>query len=214
MTFVNGLEQKHHIFVELASGVPLTYLVDSFHNDLIDDLAGISADEGNPLVDEESLLSKLNFDCLDHLDGSHNVVKPSFLRLLAAALVHQNQCLNVSLELCGHVEASSDELSSLIQELCVLCSTSFRNLYVHHDIRIHLNDPLDQLDVVQIELHAIFLILCDQFLLQESIQIWWVALRGSLQWALSHQKGSWIDAKIIVKNNKGARFLQRPDLLV
>ena len=108
MTFINGLEQKHHIFVELASGVPLAHLVDSFHDDLIDYLAGISADQGNPLVNEESFLSELNFNGLDHLDSSHNIVKPGFLRLLAAALVHQNECLNVPLELCGHVEASSD----------------------------------------------------------------------------------------------------------
>ena len=108
MTFINGLEQKHHIFVELTSGVPLAHLVDSFHNDLIDYLTGISADQGNPLVNEESFLSELNFNGLDHLDSSHNIVKPGFLRLLAAALVHQNECLNVPLELCGHVETSSD----------------------------------------------------------------------------------------------------------
>lgn len=44
MTFIDRLKQKHHILVELASGVPLTYLVDSFYDDLIDYLAGISAD--------------------------------------------------------------------------------------------------------------------------------------------------------------------------
>ena len=44
MTFVNGLKQEHHVLVELASGIPLTYLVDSFNDDLIDDLAGITAD--------------------------------------------------------------------------------------------------------------------------------------------------------------------------
>jgi hypothetical protein len=114
MTFINGLKQEHHVLVELASSVPLTDLVDSFNDDLIYDLASISADEGYPLVDEVSLLSELNFDCLDHLDGSHNIVKSGFLRLLTAALVHQNKCLNVSLELCGHIESSSDQLRSLV----------------------------------------------------------------------------------------------------
>ena len=66
------------------------------------------------MVNEVSFLSELNFDCLDHLDSSHNIMKPGFLRLLAAELVHQNERLHVSLELCGHVEASSDELGSLI----------------------------------------------------------------------------------------------------
>ena len=134
MTFVDGLEQEHHVLVELASGVPLSDLVDSFNDDLIDDLAGISADESYPLVDEESLLSELNFDCLDHLDGSHNIVKSGLLRLLSAALVHQNQCLNVSLELCGHVESSSDKLRSLVQEFRILCSAAFRNPDINHDI--------------------------------------------------------------------------------
>jgi hypothetical protein len=44
MTLIYGLQQKHHIFVELASGVPLTHLVDSFHDDLVHYFAGISAD--------------------------------------------------------------------------------------------------------------------------------------------------------------------------
>ena len=44
MTFIYGLQQKHHIFVELASGVPLAHLVNSFYDDLVDYFAGISAD--------------------------------------------------------------------------------------------------------------------------------------------------------------------------
>lgn len=44
MTFIYGLQQKHHILVELASGVPLTHLVDSFYDDLVDYFASISAD--------------------------------------------------------------------------------------------------------------------------------------------------------------------------
>lgn len=59
-------------------------------------------------------MSELNFDCLDHLNSPHNIMKPSLLRLLAAELVHQDERLDVSLELCGHIEASSDKLSSLI----------------------------------------------------------------------------------------------------
>ena len=86
------------------------------------------------MVNEESFLSELNFNGLDHLDSSHNIVKPGLLRLLTAELVHQNERLDVSFELCGHVEASSDKLSSLIQELCILCSASFWNLHIHHDI--------------------------------------------------------------------------------
>lgn len=86
------------------------------------------------MVNEVSFLSELNFNCLDHLDSSHNIVKPGLLRLLAAELVHQNERLDVSLELCGHVEASGDKLSSLIQELCILCSASLWNFYIHHNI--------------------------------------------------------------------------------
>ena len=86
------------------------------------------------MVNEISFLPELDFDCLDHLDGSHDIVESSFLRLLAAELVHQNECLDVSLELCGHIEASSDELGSLVQELCVLWSTSCWNLDVRHNV--------------------------------------------------------------------------------
>lgn len=134
MTFIYSLEQEHHVFVELASGIPLTHLVDSFYDNLVHYFACISADQGDPLVDQVSFLSELNFNCLDHLNSSHDIVKPGLLRLLTAELVHQNERLDVSLELCGHVEASSDKLGSLIQELCILCSASLRNLYIHHYI--------------------------------------------------------------------------------
>ena len=134
MTFIYGLEQEHHVFVELASGMPLTHLIDSFHDNLVHYFAGVSTDQGYPLVDEVSFLSKLNFNCLDHLNSSHDIVESGLLRLLTAELVHQDERLDISLELCGHVEASSDKLSSFIQEFCVLCSTSLGNLYIHHNI--------------------------------------------------------------------------------
>jgi hypothetical protein len=50
MTFINGGKQIHHIFKELSSLVPLPDVVDSFHDNLINDLTGISIDQNNPLV--------------------------------------------------------------------------------------------------------------------------------------------------------------------
>lgn len=134
MTFIYGLKQKHHVFVKLASGVPLAYLVDSFDDDLVDYFAGVSADQGYPLVDKVPFLSKLNFDCLDHFDSSHNIMESGLLRLLTTELIHQNERLDVPFELSCHIQASSDELGSLIQEFSVLCHILVWNLNVHHDI--------------------------------------------------------------------------------
>ena len=44
VTFIDGLEQEHHVLVELPSGVPLAHLVNAFDNDLVHYLAGVPAD--------------------------------------------------------------------------------------------------------------------------------------------------------------------------
>jgi hypothetical protein len=74
MTLINGAEQVHHVFKELASLVPLANLVDSFNNNLVDDLTCIPIDQHNPLIDEVPLRFKLNINSLKHLNRSHDVV--------------------------------------------------------------------------------------------------------------------------------------------
>jgi hypothetical protein len=74
MTLINSAQQVHHVFKELASLIPLTNLVDSFDNNLVDDFTSIPIDEHNPLIDKVSLRFKLDIDSLEHLDGSHDVL--------------------------------------------------------------------------------------------------------------------------------------------
>ena len=58
MTFINGGEQEHHIFVELTLGVPLANAIDALDNNLINHLTCVSVDEDNPLVPTVSNLWK------------------------------------------------------------------------------------------------------------------------------------------------------------
>jgi len=88
MALVNGSEQKHHIFIELTSVVPLTYLIDTFHDDLVNNFACVPVYKCNPSVYNIFLNSKLNFNCLKHLNASNDIVKSAFLWLFAAHLVH------------------------------------------------------------------------------------------------------------------------------
>ena len=52
MTFVDGGEQVHHVFKELASLVPLPHRVDALDDDLIYDFTRVPIDEHNPLIDD------------------------------------------------------------------------------------------------------------------------------------------------------------------
>lgn len=74
MTFINGAEQVHHVFKKLASLIPLAHTIDSFNNNLVDDLTGVPIDEHNPLIDQVSLRFKFDVNSLEHLNTSHDVV--------------------------------------------------------------------------------------------------------------------------------------------
>lgn len=99
VTLVNSLKQEHHVLEELASVVPLTYCIDSFDDDLVDDLSRVSVNQSDPCVNNVSFHSKLNINSFEHLDTSNNIVQSLLLRLLSAYLVHQDQSLDVSLQL-------------------------------------------------------------------------------------------------------------------
>lgn len=64
MAFINGGKQEHHIFEEVTFAWPLTNIIDTFHNNVIDNLTGISIDENNPLVNNVSFILELDFYCL------------------------------------------------------------------------------------------------------------------------------------------------------
>ena len=64
MTFINSGKQEHHIFEEVSFAWPLTNIIDTLHNNVIDNLTGISIDENNPLVNNVSFTLELDFYCL------------------------------------------------------------------------------------------------------------------------------------------------------
>lgn len=116
MAFINGAEQVHHVFKELASLIPLANTVDSLDYNLVNDLTSVPIDEHNPLIDEVPLCPKLDVDGLQHLNASDDVVQPSLRRLLTANLIHQNEVFHISFELCCHVKTCNDEVRSYFQE--------------------------------------------------------------------------------------------------
>lgn len=103
MAFVNGGKQEHHVFVELALGVPLANAVDAFDDDLINHLTGVPVNQRDPLVDQISFLVELDLNCLQHLNTSYDVMQSLFRRLLLASLVHQEESLDMSFQLSCHL---------------------------------------------------------------------------------------------------------------
>lgn len=90
MTLVDCTEKVHHVFKELASLVPLANAVNTFDNDLVNDLTCVPIDQDDPLVNEISFGSELDVDSLEHLNAPHNVVKSCLRWSLATYLVHQD----------------------------------------------------------------------------------------------------------------------------
>lgn len=64
MALINCGKQEHHIFKEVTFAWPLTNIIDTLHNNIIDNLTGISIDENNPLVNNVSFILELDFYCL------------------------------------------------------------------------------------------------------------------------------------------------------
>jgi hypothetical protein len=88
VALIDCAEQVHHILKELASLIPLADTVNTFDNDLVNDLAGVPIDQDDPLVYKITLGPKLNLDGFQHLNTSHYVVQSRLLWLLATDLVH------------------------------------------------------------------------------------------------------------------------------
>lgn len=103
MALINGGKKVHHILKELTTSVPLAYLIDSFDNDLINNLTRVSVDKDDPLIDHVPFLSKLDLNRLKHLNTSYNIVDSGLSGLLTTVLVHQDQVFDVSLDLSCHV---------------------------------------------------------------------------------------------------------------
>jgi hypothetical protein len=108
MTFIYGCKQIHHIFKELSSLVPLSNLIDSLNNDLIYDLASVSIDQDNPLVDDMSFRSELYFYSFQHFNRPNDVMNSLFRWLLPALLVHEDQVFHISLHLSSHIQTCHD----------------------------------------------------------------------------------------------------------
>ena len=74
MTFINGCQEEHHVLEQLTFARPLTNIVDTFDNDIIDNFTGIPVYQNDPLIDNKSLILKFNLDSFQHLNASNNVM--------------------------------------------------------------------------------------------------------------------------------------------
>lgn len=117
MGAVNSGEQEHHIFVELSSVIPVSNLVNSLHNDLINDFSGVSVDQSNPSVDYISLLLECSINGFQHLNATDDIMKSSLAELFATHLEHQNQCFDIPLEFSRQIKSLDNQVSSLFKKL-------------------------------------------------------------------------------------------------
>lgn len=116
MSLIDSGEKEHHVFIELTSGVLFTYLVDTFGNNLVNDLTGVSVYQNYPLVDEVSLRSELYLNGLNHLDALHDVLQLCLVWLLTTGLVHKNHRLHHSFKFSGHVKSCDDHVGSSLHK--------------------------------------------------------------------------------------------------
>lgn len=122
-------------------------------------------------------------------------------------LIHEDQVLDVPFELSCHVEACDNQVGADLQELCVGRHVALRCLNIYECVRVHLDHPLDQLHVVQVELPLELLIGSRQFFDQERGNVPRVTLRSLFQRALLHQESSRVHCQIVIEDNNGAHLL-------
>ena len=67
---------------------------------------------------------------------------------------------------------------------------------------------------MQIELLLKFLVHDGQLFYEKGIDILGVTFSRLFQGTFLDQEDAWVDAQIIIKNDDGTHFLERPDLLV
>ena len=136
------------------------------------------------------------------------------LWLLAANLIHQNQCFHIPFQFSCHIKTFHDHVRSDFQKFCACGDIFVCNFHVGHDIRVHFHDPLHQFDIVYVQSCTEFLIFVNQLLLEEFAQVWRITFRWLLQWTFLDQEVSWIDAQIVIEDNNRALFLQNPYLFI
>ena len=76
MALVYCCEQEHHVFKKLILAGPLTNVVNTFDDNLIDNLARIPIYQNDPLVYDIPLVLELNLYSLQHLDATNNIMEP------------------------------------------------------------------------------------------------------------------------------------------
>lgn len=133
---------------------PLANIIDTLNDDVIDNLTSVPIDKDNPLIDNESFVLELDLNCFKHLHTSDNIVQNRLGRVHTTRLEHQNQRLCATLYLCAHVKTGDDKVGSNLQELCAAVDVFSRELNIQHRIRIHLDNPVNQLDIVRVDLHG------------------------------------------------------------
>lgn len=77
----------------------------------------VSVDKDNPLVYQILLGLKLDLNGFEHLDGLHYVLQSLLIQLHSSRLVHQQQVLDMSLDLNCQLNSVQDHDASVLEEL-------------------------------------------------------------------------------------------------
>ena len=108
MTLVDRCQQEHHVLEQMTLAWPLANIVDTLNDDIVDDFTCVPVDQDDPLVDDETFVLELDFDGLQHLNTTNDIMQDRFGWLHAACLEHEDQRLCASFDFCAHVEAGDD----------------------------------------------------------------------------------------------------------
>jgi hypothetical protein len=113
----------------------------------------------------------------------------------------------MALYLGCHVQALDDEIGSNLQEFSI-SSDIFLVPCVHDGIRIHFDNPVNELEIEGINFCREICIFLDKLSPQEFTDIFWLSLGGLLEWAFLDQEAAGIEAKIVIQDDNWAHLLQ------
>jgi len=113
----------------------------------------------------------------------------------------------MSLYFGRHVQASNDKVGSGLQEFSIPSDVLLVSR-IQNGIRIHLYNPIYQLEIESVNFFRKLCIFLNKLTSQEFADIFWLSLWILLQWAFPDQEHTRIEAKIVIKDYNWTHLLQ------
>jgi len=143
----NSNQQLEHI-LECEALFQLVHVLRALFYEARDQLAGVPVDQDDPSVNQILFALEFNLDCLEHLNCLQNSRK-QFLSHWCLTFVGQDkERLQRAFDLDGQLAAICNQIGPNLHEGLVF----FHVFTVLEVVRVHLCNPLDQSDIVAVNL--------------------------------------------------------------